>query len=298
MRSFLRSFFSYSKTEKWGFIGLFCLFILLVAVRFTMSLWVHPPKFDTAEQQALTLAWEQYKQTCINRNAAMAANMPVADATLLSSAALFAFDPNTIDSLGLSKLGLRKNTIHIFLNYRKKGAHFYTKEDFKKVWSLTAQEYARLEPYIQIPERNHPAYKASAYTTNKPVFLNTADSLELISMKGIGPVLAHKIIGRRNALGGFFRPEQLLEIYPFPDSTFQTLKQSLLIDTNAVTKLNLNTATEAQLQAHPYIGTTVARNILLYRNGLQGFQTLEQLREVPLMNEEIYRKIVPYFIIE
>jgi type II secretory pathway component PulK len=42
----------------------------------------------------------------------------------------------------------------------------------------------------------------------------------------------------------------------------------------------------------------MAKNIVLYRNALKYFDNITQLRQVPLMNEENYRKIAPYISIE
>ncbi|MBS1783775.1 MAG: helix-hairpin-helix domain-containing protein, partial [Bacteroidetes bacterium] len=62
--------------------------------------------------------------------------------------------------------------------------------------------------------------------------------------------------------------------------------------------IRLNTATLHELKSHPYIGEKMAQHIILYRDGLGHYTEIEQLRQVPLMNEEIYRKIAPYFVLE
>ena len=74
------------------------------------------------------------------------------------------------------------------------------------------------------------------------------------------------------------------------------LKDKLLIKAEQVKRLSLNQSSFEQLKTHPYIGEKTAKNILLYREGLGKFEKVEQLRQVPLMNEEIYRKIAPYFV--
>ena len=73
------------------------------------------------------------------------------------------------------------------------------------------------------------------------------------------------------------------------------LSQRLRIAPESVRKLSLNSAGLEELSSHPYIGEKMANNILLYRQGLGRFHDIAQLRQVPLMNEEIYRKIAPYF---
>ena len=57
--------------------------------------------------------------------------------------------------------------------------------------------------------------------------LNAADSTTLISLNGIGPVTAHKIIQRRKMAGPFKNFDELLEIRHFPKAVFAALKQQL-----------------------------------------------------------------------
>lgn len=246
--------------------------------------------------EALSIAWNAFKTQH---------NSPIsASYTEKSENTLFIFDPNTLDSMGFIKLGLRPHTTKLLLNWRRKGKVFYKKEEFKNLYTLTGEEYDRLAPYIHIQQRQdlYTAHNSGSSYTFSPepahIHINTTDSATLVKLRGIGPFFAHKLIERRNALGGYIRPEQFLEAYPFKDTTFLMLKEKLIIHTDDVHKINLNAATEAQLKAHPYIGEKTAKNILLYRNALGRYEKLEQLRQVPLMNEEIYRKIAPYLSIE
>ena len=54
--------------------------------------------------------------------------------------------------------------------------------------------------------------------------INTADSEALVSLKGIGPVLAHRIIEKRKQLGHFTNFGQLLQIPRFPKKDSKLLK--------------------------------------------------------------------------
>lgn len=58
--------------------------------------------------------------------------------------------------------------------------------------------------------------------------LNTADSLTLISLKGIGKGLSHRILERRRQLGKFTSMEEVLDVYHFNEET----KEMLLNKTN------------------------------------------------------------------
>ncbi|HTN46941.1 MAG TPA: helix-hairpin-helix domain-containing protein [Flavipsychrobacter sp.] len=296
MKNIISSWQHYSKTERIGITALVMLSIFFLVLRFTMDSFVSPTR-ALQEDPALTDAWSVFQMQHTDKT-----ESELKDQDLFLHATLFPFDPNTLDSNGFTKLGLRAKTTHLLLNWRRKGKVFYKKEEFRELYTLREDEYARLSPYITISHNFSPSkteYAKKMYIpAPESVDINTTDVAALVKLRGIGPFFAQKIIERRDALGGYLRHEQLLEAYRFPDTTFEMLKGKLVIQPGAVRKINLNTANEEQLQRHPYIGQKMAKNILLYRDAMKRFEKIEQLRQVPLMNEEIYRKIAPYLIIE
>ena len=68
-------------------------------------------------------------------------------------------------------------------------------------------------------------------TTTLPdvININTADSATLLSLKGIGPATASKILDRIRKKGPFTNINQLKSIRSFPDETFEILKKHLVI---------------------------------------------------------------------
>ncbi|GHV20786.1 hypothetical protein FACS1894174_03260 [Bacteroidia bacterium] len=60
-------------------------------------------------------------------------------------------------------------------------------------------------------------------------------------------------------------------------------------------KVNLNTADTTLMMRIPGIGKTYATRILKYREILGGYYSVEQLKEVYGMYEELYDKIIPFF---
>ena len=70
---------------------------------------------------------------------------------------LFAFDPNTADSLALLRLGLSKWQIRNIYKYRAAGGVYRSKEDFARLYGLTVRKYRELEPYITIGADFQPA---------------------------------------------------------------------------------------------------------------------------------------------
>jgi DNA uptake protein ComE-like DNA-binding protein len=62
MKKALRSYLSFSRTERVGLVCLGALIIILIIIRTTMSLWVHPVN-DTEKERQLIAAWEVYKRS-------------------------------------------------------------------------------------------------------------------------------------------------------------------------------------------------------------------------------------------
>lgn len=296
MKDIFQSYLRFTRTEQRGIIALGIIIMALLGIRITMKYWAKPPEGKNDTQ--LLAAWNDFKESHTNHS------LDEATAIAPENIRLFTFDPNTLDSMGLISLGLKPKTTPMLLNWRRKGKTFRKKEDLKPLYTLTEEEYNRIAPYIAISANSSSPFNNEypSFYKNEPlpatIDVNKADSALLVRLRGIGPTLSHKIIERRNALGGFIKHEQLLEVYKFPDTVFAMLKEKLIINTTAVRKIKLNSATADDMKAHPYIGEKVAKNIVLFREGLKKFDNIEQLRQVPLMNEEIYRKIAPYFTLD
>ena len=60
MKSIIKSYINFSRTERIGIIGLLSLLIILIAIRATLHYWVKPAVED-AQQQKFVSAWNQFK---------------------------------------------------------------------------------------------------------------------------------------------------------------------------------------------------------------------------------------------
>lgn len=222
---------------------------------------------------------------------------------------LFTFDPNTASVNDLVRLGLKPRVAQTIINYRNKGGRFYKKEDLSKIYTLSEQDYKRLLPYIKIPEVNQRKYAAAANThdppgpdssrrnyprkQDQPVLINTAGAEELMQLRGIGNGYANRIIKYRESLGGYHKVEQLKEVYGMSDSLYEAIKPFIVVEPEHIKLIAINSSSEQELYKHPYI-RKMAKYVVSYRNEVGGFKQVEDFKQVPLINEEIYRKIVPY----
>jgi competence ComEA-like helix-hairpin-helix protein len=208
----------------------------------------------------------------------------------------FKFDPNTLDSAGFKKLGLGDKLIHTLLNYRNKGGRFYNQESLRRIYGLREEEYQQLEPYIAIAGANRFQQRTAELLE---IELNSADTAQLVKLRGIGSKLSMNIVQYRKQLGGFIRVEQLKEVYGISDETFAMIKPSIKINKSLVKKIRLNEATLAEINQHPYLHGEIGRAIVEFRKkNAYHLNDVAQLKEIELINEEIFRKIAPYLTIQ
>jgi len=211
---------------------------------------------------------------------------------------LFVFDPNTVKLKELIALGFKEKTANIFLKFRGKGFVFKEKKDLKKVYGISDNFYAALEPYILIENASKETIKAEETVALRKkelisIELNSADSLTLLELNGIGPAFAKRILKYRSLLGGYIKIEQLKEVYGFTDELYDKIKSHLTVNTPAVKKIDLNTDDFKTVNKHPYLTYELTK--LIFNQRRKAPITKENLKEV-LNDESVYEKVLPYLI--
>jgi DNA uptake protein ComE-like DNA-binding protein len=195
----------------------------------------------------------------------------------------FPFDPNTVSLEDLQRLGLTLRQAETIENYRSKGGRFRSKDDFRKMYVVSDTLFTRLEPFIKIPK----------------VELNAADSAALVSLRGIGPYYAHKILEYRERLGGFLYKAQLLEIEGLDEERLAGFSEDIEIDTTLCNHLDLWNATESALARHPYLGAKGARSIARYKSLYDTTRwTLADLEHERVLPKENIEKLKKYIEIQ
>ena len=142
---------------------------------------------------------------------------------------LFPFNPNTVTSEELLRLGFSQRAVDMVGKYRAKGGVFRKKEDFKRLYCVDSSTYALLEPHIQLPiQQNTPRGKRSVPYFTPPQTLfpfnpNIVTSEELLSL-GFSQ-RAVDMIGKYRAKGGVFRKkEDFKRLYCVDSSTYALLE--------------------------------------------------------------------------
>lgn len=124
--------------------------------------------------------------------------------------------------------------------------------------------------------------------------INTADTSELMLIRGIGPVFSRRIIKYRDILGGYHDVSQLLEVYGIDENRYLEVKAFIFADKSQVVKLCPLTDEFGVLLRHPYLEYEQVSEIFRLRS-LNKLSKPEDLLQSDAFNEEDLMRINPYF---
>jgi competence protein ComEA len=295
LKHFFKTYFYFSAKERKGIIALLML-MLMISMLPTLYGKFFPPNLNHLKIEVL-------QKTNSFDTVAIFNNQENNNTYLKQD---FTFDPNTADDETWMKLGLKKYQIKILRNYQKANGKFNKPDDLRKLHSIDSQQYLSILPYIKIASKQtySTLYKTQdtiRQTRKKvqyPIDLNSADSETIVSLYGIGPKMASKIINYRNSLGGFLSLNQLNDIYMFNEDLLFDLKGKIYVDSNTVTKFNLNKVKLETLQNHPYFKFKLSKVIINYRDQHGAFHSLNDLRKIVIITDSVYNRIVPYLYVK
>lgn len=304
----LKNYFGFTRRERRALSVLSVLLVLLLLLNLFPG-FIHRPEpysdklFDQAVE-ALSQRKPSPKETYSE-----VFGQPDPDAVYAKSKLNpFPFDPNHLPEETWRKLGLAGNQIRAIKNYEKKGGKFLRKEDLAKIYTISETEYKILEPFIQIESKQFTAktktVDTSRFENKQPskanftgvIELNTADSLQLMQLSGIGPWTAHRLLKYRNRLGGFSSPDQLLQIKGIDSVMFVRIRPQLLADTGLIQKLNINKAEFRQLLSHPYLDMERTKTIVNHRERRGRFASWDEFVQIVQPDSLSAQRLRPYVV--
>jgi len=253
---------------------------LIIAAPYIVHYFHHEPVMDLKDFNKAVAQLKGANGTLDGDNASDDAKNP--------NPTLFKFDPNNLSADQWAKLGLSGKQISVLKNYEAKGGRFYTKTDLQKIYSITPEDYKRLEPYINLPG------EYINKKTDEVVEINSADSAKLTQIKGIGAGFASRIIKYRTQLGGFVKKEQLMEIYGIDTAKYHELAPHVSVNATHIHKIHINTVTVDELRPFPYLNFKQMNAIVEYRKQHGDYHSMEDLHQIVILDAEILRKIAPY----
>jgi competence protein ComEA len=318
MKDRIKDYFAFNKKEQRGLIVLLVLMLLVVSAEIFMPYLLPDKQFDITPFQKEV---EQFLASAKSQDSAKENSQKSYyndyqkdDQHILESfrSSPFYFDPNKLSEQQWQQMGMDGNIIRNIMRYTEKGGQFYNSEGFRKIYGMNDSIFATLEPYLRF-ENEEPKPQYSKYDTSKLKYnsykennykkyeadtviieLNSADSGMLLSLTGIGPSYAGRIIKYRDRLGGFYKNEQLLEIKGMDSMRYNQFMKEISTDPLKIKRIDLNTVTFKELMKHPYFEYYLVKAIFNKKDEVKKFDSVQQLKSISVMYEELYEKIEPY----
>lgn len=312
----MKTFFNFTKGEQRGIVILLLLIVVILSLNIFISNRPEPPidsKNVTIWEQEVKEFEQNRQKIYFQYDSIQKAQQSAAFQNRYSNEAFsynkpkptpqyFFFDPNTATLDDFKRLGFSQKQAEAIERYRNRGVVFKEKEDFSKMFVVSEELFSKLEPWIVIqivPEPENSAPTTQPVQTDFLMLeLNSCDTIQLKKLKGIGSVLSQKIINYRSKLGGYYSLHQLLEINGINQNLLDEISPHLTIDITTIKKINLNKVSFKQLLQHPYFEYHIVKNIFNYKDKNGAFYSVEQLKEVPLVYEDLYNKLYPYIFID
>lgn len=178
--------------------------------------------------------------------------------------------------------------------YGAKRDGFSSKDELFKVYGFDSSFVDAVVPYLIFNEPIEKKEKPVVSLVN----LNLADSLTLITVKGIGPAFASRIIKYRTSLGGFVFKEQLMEVYGIDADRYPQIAAQVEVSDTLVTKINVNKADFSTLIKHPYISKELTLLIINFREEIRDFKNVDEVFQLGLTTQDEFHKLAPYLVVE
>lgn len=277
----VRKWFSFSKGERVAIITIMAAILVLV-----LACLFRPARKSLSESTLHNLdSLLALRQAAIEEMQQKQSEKPQEVAELHP----FPFNPNTLTEEEWLQMGLTDRQVRGIMNYRAKGGKFYSKSDVAKLYTISEEEYAQLEPFIVLPEvsrgksakstsqsdvsTSSTAAPGSTTVTTAPsekkaipiVDLNTVDSTTLVELPQIGGYTASRILAFRDKLGGFIDKEQLRDVKGMDSARFTSIQPYILIGEADLHKIDVNRADFKTLVGHPYLNYEQVKRIVNQR---------------------------------
>ena len=300
----LRKWFSFSKGERVAIITILAVILLLI-----LACLFRPSRKSLSEESLHNL-----DSLLALRQAAIEAKQQQQAEKVQEVAELhpFPFNPNTITEEEWLQMGLTDRQVRNIMNYKAKGGKFYSKNDLGKLYTISEEEFAQLEPFIVLPEvsrgKNTKSASQGGVSTGSTtaaaapsekktipiVDLNTVDSTTLVELPQIGPYTAVRIIEFREKLGGFVDKEQLRDVKGMDDARFAAIQPYINLGAVEIRKVDVNRADFKTLVHHPYLSYEQVKRIVNQREKRGMIKNWAQLEELLKEEGEVHPLLEQY----
>ena len=155
--------------------------------------------------------------------------------------------------------------------------------------------YQQSEKPEQTPKQNQ--YPVSEKLAEGTIIeINASDTTQLKRIPGIGSSFAKRIVGYRTILGGYYRIEQLQEVYGMYEELYEKIIPYLEVNADSIKTIPVNTASIDKLKAHPYLNFYQAKAIVELRKKKGELKSIDELILLEEFTADDLERIKHYLI--
>ncbi|MCK5599937.1 helix-hairpin-helix domain-containing protein [bacterium] len=190
------------------------------------------------------------------------------------------------------------------ISFEVQKGEMYTMEEVFAQENLTIPGKAAKTTTVQKSGNNDSPLVSSGDLVN----INTASQSQLETLHRVGPATARNIINYRDENGPFKRIEDIQNVPRIGPKTFENLKAHITVGDSAAAPssgtqkkttttvssgalVNINTASQSQLETLHRVGPATARNIINYRNENGPFKKIEDIQNVPRIGPKTFENL-------
>ncbi|MET3037285.1 helix-hairpin-helix domain-containing protein [Chryseobacterium sp. NRRL B-14859] len=215
------------------------------------------------------------------------------------------FNPDRFSASDWIKMGFSERQAESILKYKNYlGGSFISKEKFRECFIISSENYTKLEPYLELPEKapgnirsNHSKKSEARYRSFDPNTLNTEGWKAL----GFSEKQAIAIVNYRdrNLRGNFKSLEDIQKCFVISPEKFQELKPYINLSFTEenkrqetdFSKTDLNTISFKQLLEFG-LDEKSAGSIIGFRKKLGGFVNKQQILDTYNIDKEAVQRLI------
>ncbi|MFZ4679679.1 MAG: helix-hairpin-helix domain-containing protein [Flavobacterium sp.] len=271
--SIVKSFLSYSKSQRIGILLFFVIIILVQGIYFFYD-FTAKETIDKEKSKWLALQSTVDNLKLNNKN---------------YKPAIYPFNPNFITDFKGYKLGMSVEEIDRLLVYRAQNKFVNSAAEFQAVTKVSDSLLKAISPYFKFPDwvknnkNNSQEFAKNDFSKPGKIIvldINQATKEDLLKVYGIGDKISERILEQKEKYGAFVSMEQMDDIWGLSPEVLEKLKSSFAVKsiTNCK-KININNASVKELTQFPFFRYQLAKDIVVFRT-MKGDITIEDLPKI------------------
>jgi competence protein ComEA len=299
MKTALKNFLTITTTDQRGTWFLMFLIFIVQIIRYVIPFYTGDSRLPNEDEIESLTEWEIGLQKVAETNSAYYTTNKSRQYNLPQEK----FNPNNYSVMDWQNLGFTEKEASSILKFKSAIKGFKKEKDLEKLYCMKPEFYNDLKEFLVFPEQKAEDKQRITQNSQVPklnslIEINGADSIALLTIRGIGPYWAKRIIKYRNQWGGLYKNEQLLSMKGFPDSLFKSIQTRIWVDSNLIQKIPINTISLEQLNKHPVGWYGVGKSIVNYRDQHGPYQSFSDFQKLYALSPEKIEILVHYIKFE